>query len=349
MIAESAGRQIPVQREETGFMPNSATVKVVKGWMFRALSWIERTCSTEYELRYSPTFIIGPLRSGTTLVRQLVAWAIPTSYFTNLTRSSWHHLGYPLPITTARLAKWLRLTRYSPSYESNYGYTTGLGRPCEASELWNYWFRTKNTAVDPEGLSAEQERLVYRAVAATERIFDRPFVNKTVDLSIRIRAVVKIFPSALFVQVFRDPLDVAQSIYKARVIDFPEREYFSTKPRECEDISGKSIVEQVCEQVYYVEKNIAFERSIVGEDRFLPVRYKDVCDRPLHELRRIAEFMDGHGVPAPIVRSIPGSFRYSHGRKLDEANYLAMKAYLTRLYSQGGELGNTFVTSLGLV
>lgn len=332
-----------VQREPTGFVPYSATVKAVKRSIFRVLSWLENILSKDYELHYNPTFIIGSPRSGTTLVRQLVAWAIPTSYFSNLMRSSWFHLGYPLPIVTAKLVNWLRLTNYAESYSSYYGFTPGLGRPHESSEIWNYWFQAKNTASDPGDISADQQRVIYQAVAATERIFNLPFVSKTVDLAIRIRALDQIFPRALFIQIVRDPLDTAQSLFNARKIDFPEREFFSTRPRECEDVYDKNVIEQVCEQVYYIEKNIAFERSVVGEDRFISVRYKDVCENPLYELNRIASFMGSHSVPVQIVRSIPGSFHYSHGRKIDKTDYLAMAAYLEDLYGQENkarEMGN---------
>jgi len=318
-----------------GEQRNTSVVrKLSKQAIFRILGRIEGLVSTEYELHYSPIFIMGPPRSGTTLIRQLVAWAIPTSYFTNLTRASWTTLGYPLPVTTAILVKWLKLTKWSPSFESEYGFTPGIGRPVEGGDIWNYYFQTYNAPVEPEEISIERQHLIYQAVAATERIFDLPFVNKTVDLSVRIRALVKIFPTALFIQVERNPLDVAQSLLKAGMYDFPDREFFSTRPKECEDLSNKSKVEQVCEQVYYIGKNIAFERSVVGEDRFLKVTYKNVCENPLRELNRIANFMTGHGVPARIIRSIPASFPYSHGRKIDYTDYLAMATYLRNLYSQ---------------
>jgi hypothetical protein len=251
-----------------------------------------------------------------------------------LTRSSWHNLGYPLPITTARLVKWLQLTSYSASFESDYGYTPGLGRPVEGADIWDYLFGTTSTAVDPEELSSDRQRLIHQAVAGTERVFDLPFVNKTVDLSVRIRALVKIFPSALFIHVVRDPLDVAQSLYQARIGTYVKRDFFSTRPRECEHLGDKSIIQQVCEQVYYIEKNIAFERSVVGEDRFLTLNYRDVCENPSRELKRVAAFMNGHGAPAKIMRSVPDSFHYSHGCKIDRPNYLLLAAHLEKLSRQ---------------
>ena len=73
--------------------------------MFYGLNVLEKVQRDEYKLQYSPTFIVAPPRAGTTLTRQVVSWTIPTSYFSNLTAISSFHLGKPLPITTAKLAK----------------------------------------------------------------------------------------------------------------------------------------------------------------------------------------------------------------------------------------------------
>lgn len=303
--------------------------KITRRWGFEGLARIERHVFANPQTHYRPTFIVAPPRAGTTLTMQLIAWAIPTSYFSNLTWLSRLILGYPLPGTTAWLARWLPRTRYLRSFESDYGRTRGAAAPTDGEFIWNTLFESGNNAVDPNDVTPDQHREIYRAVAATERAFGLPFVNKTTVLSLRIRALVKMFPNALFIHVTRNPLDVAQSIFRARKSKYPN--WLGPRPPQCEDVSNKTILEQVCEQVHYVEENIARERSAVGESRFLTVAYKDVCDRPLRELERIAAFMNHHGVPAAIIRAVPDSFDYSHGCKIDETDYLAMRGYLQKL------------------
>ncbi|MCA9900327.1 MAG: sulfotransferase [Ardenticatenaceae bacterium] len=300
--------------------------------MFYGLNVVEKFQRGAETLQFSPTFIVAPPRAGTTLTRQVVSWAIPTSYFSNLTAISSFHLGKPLPIITAKMAKKMGGDQQLSSFESNFGRTEGRGAPAEGETIWAYWFRDRYGPVEPENVSPQQAEGMYRAVAATEQVFGLPFFNKTTVLSLRIRAIRKVFPNALFIQVMRDPLDTAQSIYKARTTRYPT--WLGARPHECRDISGKSVLQQVCEQVYYVEKNIARERAIVGEQAFLTVHYKDICQKPQQEAERIAAFMDANGAPARLTRPLPEAFELSHGRKVDEAEYHEMRRLLDKLYRQ---------------
>lgn len=300
--------------------------------MFYGLNVVEKFQRGADKLQYSPTFIVAPPRAGTTLTRQVVSWAIPTSYFSNLTAISSFHLGKPLPIITAKMAHKMGGDQNAGSFESNFGRTAGRAAPAEGETIWGYWFRNRYGPVEPEDVSAEQAQAMYQAVAATEEAFGLPFFNKTTVLSLRIRAIRKVFPNALFIQIMRDPLDTAQSIYKARTTKYPT--WLGARPKECQEIGGKSVLQQVCEQVYYVEKNIARERSLVGEAAFLTVHYKDVCANPQREAERIAAFMDGNGAPAKVVRRLPESFELSYGRKVEEAEYYEMRRLLDKLYRQ---------------
>jgi hypothetical protein len=309
----------------------------VKQVTFKTLSYLEKYYAKDKELRFSPTFIIGPPRSGSTLTMQLITWSIPTSYFSNMMTSAWKTLGHPLPFTMAKVGKLLRALQKFPIYQSHEGNIQGRGRSTEGTYIWEYWFGIKRGPYEPEDLSDEQINQIYQAVAATERIFDLPFVNKTINLSLRIRALVKIFPSALFIKITRNPIDIAQSIYQIR-LKKPDLGYFGARPRECKKINGKNLIKQVCEQVYYIEKSINFERAAVGEDRFITVFYRDLCENPLGELKKIADFMSANGAPAKVTRPVPVFFKYSTGRKIGENEYHTMCSLLAELYSKNTSL-----------
>ena len=299
--------------------------------IFKGLNLIENAIAKEYTLRFPPIFIVSPPRSGTTLTRQVLAWSFPTSYFSNFTSMSTLHVGRPLPITTAYLVKRFGQTDMS-SFENSYGRTLGRSAPAEGETIWGHWFGKRYEAVDPQELTAERRSQMYRAVAATENIFGAPFLNKTTTLSLRIRAIVKTFPNALFIQVTRDPLDIAQSIYLARTNRY--HHWLGAMPKECEQSEDKNVIEQVCEQIYYIEKNIARECDLVGFDRFITVSYKALCDNPMREISRVVDFLAARGVPAKLAKPLPDSFKFSHGRKVDETTYLVMKHHLDNLYSQ---------------
>lgn len=304
---------------------------------------MERQVWSGVKLRYSPVFIVAPPRSGTTLLYQLMTGYMSTCYFTNLAQRLRVQGSEIVPMTSAYLAKWLKLGHWNNSFHSYYGATEGWGSPNEANGIWERWFPEEEHHVPPGYLSANDQQGVYRAVAVTERVFDRPFVNKCIRNSVRIQALAEIFPTALFVQCTRDRLDVAQSIFVARTRELPFKPqeikdlsqwWWSVKPIEYEKIKNKGVIEQVCEQLFYVEQSMNAARQALGNDRFFLVNYADLCRTPRHELDRIARFMMEHGAPAQITQAVPESFPYSTGRKIDRTNYLALANYLDQLYKQ---------------
>ena len=220
----------------------------------------------------------------------------------------------------------------------------GWGRPTEGTDIWEYFFGTRRDAVEPGDMTQEQERIIYEAVAATEKIFRLPFVNKTIDTSVRVRALAKIFPSASFIQMKRDPVDVVQSIYRIR-LKKPGQGYFGARPQQCRETDGQDLIEQVCRQVYYLERNLAYDRSVLGDERFLSVSYRNVCADPRGQVRRVAKFMNDGGAPARVTRRVPPSFERSHGKKVDGDEYDAIRSRLRKLYGSASVADELHITT----
>jgi hypothetical protein len=291
----------------------------------------------DYQLRYSPTFIIGPPRSGTTLVLQLVTFAFPTCYFTNLaSRFRVQHIYRPPVVFSAWLARQLRLTNQrEENFRSDYGHTRGWGSPGDSAMIWQHWF-SDGYYTGQGVLSPDQRQSLYNAVAWTEKIFDLPFVDKSTDNSVRIRALAEVFPTALFIQCVRSPLSTAQSLYIGRLTEIddgrPQSHTTFTKPKEFESIRFNGLVKQSCELLYYLEQNIAEDKTTLPQDRFLTVDYKAVCTNPQQEVSRIADFMNNHGLPTKHIREVPPNFPYSHVRRVNLDTYQTMIDHLERLY-----------------
>jgi hypothetical protein len=302
------------------------------------LGWIEDTLLPDYELQYNPIFIIGPPRSGTTLLLQLITFTLTTCYFTNLAiRLRVQGISRPPVVLSAWLAKTLQLVdRRNETFRSRYGHTRGWGNPSDSVMIWQHWFAASHHSTAVDQLSPDRQRKLYQAVAGTERIFGRPFVDKATDNSVRICALSEVFPRALFIQCIRAPLAVAQSIYVGRSGEVrrgrPPSNTTFTKPKEFSLIRHKSLVEQSCELLYFIEQNIATEKETVSPDRFLTVHYKEVCLNPQAEVSRILSFIRYHGTPVEQVRPTPQKFRFSHVRRVDAETYQTIIDHLERLY-----------------
>lgn len=292
--------------------------------------WVERDLLPDYELRYSPVFILGPPRSGTTLIYQAMVHCFPVSYVTNFTETfGLQHC----PIVAAKLAQLLNLTEHrGHEFESYYGRTQGMGGPHEGGGLWNRWFPASTHYTGRGHLTLDQRRAVYQVVAGVERAFDAPFVSKNVKHSVRIQALVEIFPAALFIQSRRSPLAVAQSILLAREGPFSDRRWIGVMPRNIQQIMGKDVLDEVCEQVYYTEQDIAADRDAVGSDRFLTVCYERFCKEPNAHMERIAGFMNRRGAPVGLTRRLPTVFTVSTVDEVRQWQVARLRRRLAELY-----------------
>jgi hypothetical protein len=298
----------------------------------QALAWVERELLPQYELHYSPVFILGPPRSGTTVVYQAIVHCLTVSYIANFAEN--FRLEYS-PIIAAKLGRLLRLTQdHRTTFESHYGRTEGLGGPHEAGRLWNRWFPVDVHYVGPGDLTGEQKLAIYQVVAGIERAFDAPFVNKNVKHSVRIQSLVEVFPTALFIECRRNQLAVAQSILLARTSDFSHKRWLGVMPKEISSIMGKGLVDQVCEQVYFIERNIASDREIVGHDRFFTLLYEEFCDDPNRKMAEIVTFLNERCAPVKAWRKLPACFSASNAQRVSDEDRSALSERLSALYDR---------------
>jgi hypothetical protein len=155
----------------------------------------------------------------------------------------------------------------------------------------------------------ETKHIICQTVAGIERIFDAPFINKNVKQSVRIRSLVEIFPKALFVQIKRKPFDNGCSILRMRkALSKNINDWYAVMPKEIDRLRDKDYLEQICGQIFYVEKNIEEDISRVGGERLKIVRYDELCDNPGRELDRISSFVESRGCSLRIKHDIPDSF-----------------------------------------
>lgn len=291
---------------------------------------IERTLSMGRKLRYPPVFIIGVPRSGTTILRQLIASTIQTSYISNFGDKLFRNLGVPYPAISAIVLRLVDAKPIQITYTPTYGTTPGRGNPSESEHSWAYWFKRLIEEVAPSDVLPQMKRAMYRGIAATQRLSGRPFVNKTTVLSLRIRALVDVFPGALFIHVQRDPIDVAQSLLVAR--DAYKNDWLGAKPRECEELPSDDVVGLICAQVRFTHQRIVTDQEKTGSDRFLTIEYEQLCANPPQELERVKRFFSKFGVPVTVVGEGPKSLPFTNGRRneVSDADYARLMAYFRK-------------------
>ncbi len=226
---------------------------------------------------WPPIFIIGTPRMGTTLIYHTFTYALNLSYICNLAGYFYISPGIITKILSQR-----KKIIPSNSFKNFYGSTKGWNSPCQARNFWRRWFTGEQCYFPPGNLLINQQKILQRTIALIERSMQMPFINKAQGNSVRIQAICEVFPNALFIKVNRDYLLTAQSILKGRrfwATDYPD--WFSVKPKEINQLLKlKNIKEQVCEQIYYLEKSMEQEISKIGIKRVFNLDYETFCKSP---------------------------------------------------------------------
>jgi hypothetical protein len=238
-------------------------------------------------LDYAPVFIVGPPRTGSTLLYQLLTRRYRFCYFSNLVNR------FPrTPLALARLSKSFGGFEAADDYGSRYGSTRGWCSPNQGRECWIRWLPESPNAIGPEAVPDDAKLEARATVSAMQRICGRPFINKWPPNSVRVRLLDEIFPQALFVRISRAIEPTVLSILRGRE-ELCRRGsgWFSVKPPGYAEImKARAPVEQAAWQIETIERAIDIDSEVVGRHRFIAVRYEELTTGPRQALDRIAAF-----------------------------------------------------------
>jgi hypothetical protein len=261
------------------------------------------------ELEYAPVFIVGPPRTGSTLLYQLLARRYRFCYFSNLLNR------FPAtPLALAKLTKVFGGFDAADDFHSRYGDTFGWCAPNQGRDCWTGWLPESPNAVDPDAVAKETKEQIRATVCAMQRICGRPFVNKWPPNSVRVRLLDDIFPHALFVRISRATEPTVLSILRGRE-ELCRRGsgWFSVKPPGYRRImQERGPEEQAAWQIESIERAIDADRDVVGAHRFFHVRYEELTSRPRQALEAIAAFYEeSTGIALEKGSEVPDEFENS--------------------------------------
>ena len=245
--------------------------------------------SNELGSDYPLIFVMGPLRSGTTLFMQWLANSGLVAYPTNILSRF-----FGAPVIGAQIQLMLTDPRFnfrneildfnSPiSFESENGKTKGALAP---NEFWYFWrrflpFQELDWVPDEQLFRVvDQDKLVNELTTLT-RVFDKPFALKSMILNYNIPFLDAIFKKALFVQIKRDPVTNVASILEARKRQLgSEKKWYSFKIPEYPQLKDLDPITQSAGQLHYINKAVTKGMATVNESRKLMVQYEEYCQYP---------------------------------------------------------------------
>lgn len=270
--------------------------------------------------------VVGPSRSGTTLMMQWLATSGVFAYPSNLLSRF-----YGAPAVGARIQQLLCDPRFAYKdeladlageleFRSELGKTRGALSP---SEFWHFWRRFTPDA-EFQRLTAEQrERFdcigLREEAAAIEAAFGQPFAMKAVILQDDLDLLLETLPSAFFLCIEREPFYNAQSLLEARVNFFGTREtWWSNKPPGWERLLERDPLTQVGGQVALCHRSLRDGLAALPKGRSLTVPYEALCRDPQGTWRRLAECLEPLGLELPAAHPGPDRFEVQERQRLTD-------------------------------
>lgn len=303
-----------------------------------SLSYAEDKALQSYSDEYTNhpiLFIMGPHRSGTTLLMQWLANSGMIAYPTNLLSRF-----YNAPVIGAQIQLLLTDPRFnfrneildfnSPiSFESENGKTKGALAP---NEFWYFWrrflpFQEIDWLPDEELFRVVDQDTLVSELTALTRVFGKPFALKSMIMNYNIPFLASLFPQALFIQTKRDPITNIASILEARKRQLgSEKEWYSFKIPEYPQLINLDPITQSAGQLYYINAAVTKGMATLRDSKKLVVQYEDFCQNPLLVFEKLQTKLD---IPENDY-SFCGPKKFSKSRSTDVPNRKAIEKALLK-------------------
>ncbi len=243
-------------------------------------------------------FIMGALRSGSTLMTQWLAnlglFAYPTNMLSRF---------YKAPIMGAKLQLLLTDERYNyrdelnefssvVDFTSDNGKTKGVLAP---NEFWYFWrrflpFAELDYMPTEQLLKVSDTKTLVAEFSGMMNVFQKPMALKAMILNYNIDYLDRLFENAIFIHTKRDPITNIESALNARERQLGSIEkWYSFKIPEYHELKKLKPYEQVAGQIHYINKAVEAGLTRVEEHKKITVQYEYFCENPketYHELCR---------------------------------------------------------------
>jgi len=253
--------------------------------------------------RYPVVLIMGCGRSGSTLMLQWLARTGRFAYPTNLLSRF-----YAAPYIGARIQQMLTDPQFNfrnelGEFRNEIKFSSLLGKTQGAlapNEFWYFWRRFfpygEIQYLDDQALEKVDVSSFVAELAAIEAAFGKPLALKGLIINWNIPFLSSILDKVLFIHVTRHPLYNAQSLLEARTSFFGnQRQWYSFKPREYDDLKDLNPYEQVASQVYFTNRAIEKGLAQIDNSRWMKISYEEFCDAPAEVFKHILEKLAQQG------------------------------------------------------
>jgi len=230
-------------------------------------------------------FVVGPPRSGTTLVAQALIASLPVAYFNNLTSV------FPRSPIVVNKAAPRPCRNERIEFRSFYGKSKKWFGPNDALYFWDRWLGRDRTVI-PTAIDEPNRTRLVQFFGAFQEAFPQPLVAKNNNMNAYAKIVAPLLPTSIFLCLRRDPLYLAQALLKSRrdIHGSDDASYGLDDPAQ-KGVTDINPYEAVCRQVAFYQKLEREQLEALGPDRYWIVDYETFCSDPNAIVRRVAKYI----------------------------------------------------------
>ncbi len=280
-------------------------------------------------------FVIGPPRSGTTLMGQSLMTSSVFAYISNFLAKFWK-----APILGAKIESFLdlRKKKNSSSFQSTYGRTEGLLEPHEFGYFWDRWFdRGQSThSLTKNELTNIDETKLKKSVGGIEQEFQLPvlFLNNT-WCTYQMSYLDDIFQLPFFIICTRRPLYCSQSMLQGRKeLKGNKKKWWSMKPKQYLELKKLPWWEQISGQIYYTVEEIQKAVEHISPERYKEVPYETFCRNPHDIIHSILEKSKLNKKFSPDLEQIPKKFSSTNNQKVTDEEFSRLQEGLKKFFGE---------------
>lgn len=239
--------------------------------------------------------VVGPPRSGTTLLMQRLARHTDAQVADNIVARFWGAPDVGIHVSRSLRAQ---LADAAIGLSSTYGVTHEPFGPHEFGYFWTRFFDFGDGhALDAGRLAQVDWPALDHALRAMQHAAGpHTLALKAVPLSCVAAAVGERLPRAVFVRTRRDRRALVRSILTARRARYgTEARWWSLRPQGTLALQARPPLEQVVGQVLAIERDLDEQLARLDPARHIEVDYRETCAAPDDALDRIGALVGRHG------------------------------------------------------